>query len=66
MKNNKYKKSLKLINQIQSIRSKNNKNWMDLLRLAIKLDRVSTAKILSEIYKDDQRISKIAKKIYKL
>ena len=66
MQNNKYKKSLKLINQIQSIRSKNNKNWMDLLRLAIKLDRVSTAKILSEIYKDDQRISKIAKKIYKL
>ena len=66
MKNNKYRKSLKLVNQIQKIRSKNNKNWMDLLRLALKLDYKSTAKILSEIYKDDQRISKLAKKIYKL
>jgi len=66
MKNNKYRKSLKLVNQIQKIRSKNNKNWMDLLRLALKLDHKSTAKILSEIYKDDQRISKLAEKIYKL
>ena len=28
----------KIINAIQSARSKNNKNWMDLLRLAFKLD----------------------------
>ena len=66
MKNNKYRKSLKLVNQIQKIRSKNNINWMNLLRLALKLDHKSTSKILSEIYKDDQRISKLAKKIYKL
>ena len=66
MKNNKYRKSLKLINQIQKIRSKNNINWMNLLRLALKLDHKSTSKILSEIYKDDQRISKLAEKIYKL
>ena len=66
MKNNKYRKSLKLVNQIQKIRSKNNKNWMNLLRLALKLDHKSTSKILSEIYKDDQRISKLAKQIYKL
>ena len=66
MKNNKYRKSLKLVNQIQKIRSKNNKNWMNLLRLALKLDHKSTSKILSEIYKDDQIISKLAKKIYKL
>ena len=66
MKNNKYLKSLKLVNKIQKIRSKNNKNWMDLLRLALKLDHKSTSQILSEIYKDDQRISKLAKKIYKL
>jgi hypothetical protein len=66
MKNNKYRKSIKLVNQIQKIRSKNNKNWMNLLRLALKLDYKSTSKILSGIYKDDQRISKLAKKIYKL
>ena len=61
-----YNKSLKLVNQIQKIRSKNNKNWMDLLRLSLKLDHKKTSKILSEIYKSDQRISGIAKKIYKL
>ena len=66
MKNNKYRKSLKLVNQIQKIRSKNNKNWMDLLRLSLKLDHKSTSKILSQIYKDDQKISGLAKKLYSL
>ena len=62
-KNNKIKKSLILIDKIQKIRSKNNKNWMDLLRLSIKLDFKTTSKILNEIVKDDKRISKIAKQI---
>ena len=61
--NNKIKKSLILIDRIQKIRSKNNKNWMDLLRLSIKLDFKTTSKILNEIVKDDKRISKIAKQI---
>ena len=60
------KKGLKFINQIQRIRSKNNKNWMDLLRLSLKLDFNSTSKILKEICKDDKRISNLAQKIYKL
>ena len=60
------KKGLKFINQIQSIRSKNNKNWMDLLRLSLKLDFNSTSKILKEICKDDKRISNLAQKIYRL
>ena len=33
-----FKKSLKLVNQIQKIRTKNNNNWMDLFRLSLKLD----------------------------
>lgn len=57
---------LNYINQIQKIRSNNNKNWMDLLRLSLKLDFKTTSKILKEICKDDRRISSIAKKIYKL
>ena len=60
------KKGLNIVDQIQKIRSKNNKNWMDLLRLSLKLDFNSTSKILKEICKDDKRISKIAHKIYKL
>ena len=63
---NKLKKGLTLINQIQSIRTKNNRNWMDLLRLSLKLDFNSTSRILKEICREDKRISKLAQKIYKL
>ena len=67
MKNkNKIRKGLKIINQIQKIRSKNNRNWMDLLKLSLKLDFKSTSKILKEIVKDDRRISNLAKKISEL
>ena len=59
----KLKKSIKLINQIQKIRSKNNKNWMDIVKLALQLDFNSTTKILNQIYKEDSRIGKITKKI---
>ena len=67
VKNNKnIKNGLKLVSQIQNIRSNNNKNWMDLLRLSLKLDFKTTSKILKEICKDDKRISTLAKKIYDL
>lgn len=59
----KIKKGLKVINQIQKIRSKNNKNWMDLLKLSLKLDFKSTSRILKEIVKDDRKISNLAQKI---
>ena len=62
----KINQGIKLVNQIQSIRSKNNKNWMDLLRLSLKLDFNTTSKILKEICKDDKKISSLAQKIYKL
>ena len=64
--NNKIKKGLSLVNQIRNIRAKNNKNWMDLLRLSLKLDFESTSKILKEICKDDKKISDLARKIYRL
>ena len=62
----KIKKGLKLVNQIQKIRSNNNKNWMDLLRLSLKLDFNTTSKIIKDIVKDGRRIYQLAKKIYKL
>lgn len=55
--------SLKLINKIQKIRSKNNVNWMDILRLAFKFDPKTSSKIMSKIYIDDQKISKLVKKL---
>ena len=60
-----YKKSIKLVNKIQKIRSKNNKNWMDLLKLSLKLAPKATKKIIMEIYKYDQKISLLAKKLFK-
>ena len=61
-----YKKSLKLINKIQNIRKKNNVNWMDILRLAFKHDPKNAAKIMSNVYTDDQRVSSIVKKLVKI
>ena len=65
-KKKKLKKGLKLINDIQKIRSKNNKNWMDVLRLSLELDFNRTAEIIKEINKEDKTISKIANKIFQL
>ena len=66
MKNIKKKQSLKLINQIQKIRSKNNVNWMNILRLAFNHDPKNSSIIMSKIYLDDQKISKLVQKLYKI
>ena len=60
-----YKKSLKLITQIQNIRKKNNVNWMDMLRLAFKHDPKTASKIMANIYTDDQRVSSLVDKLSK-
>jgi len=62
MKNKNY---LAIIDKIESIRKKNNTNWMNLLRLSFKHSPKESAKIMSLIYRDDQRISKLVKKLYK-
>jgi len=62
MKNNKY---LKIIDQIEKIRSKNNVNWMDILRLAFKHDPKGLVKIMRKINYDDKKISKLLNKISK-
>ena len=52
----------KIIDKIENIRKKNNTNWMDLLRVSFKTNPVKTAKIMSKIYSDDIKISKLVKK----
>ena len=59
----KKKNYLKVINQIEKIRSKNNVNWMDILRLAFKLDTENASKIMKKINYDDKRISGLLKKL---
>ena len=54
---------LKIISQIESIRKKNNVNGMNILRIAFKYSPKATAKVMSKIYIDDQRISSLVKKL---
>jgi len=54
---------LKIINQIQNIRKKNNVNWMDILRLSFNKSPNEAKKIFSRIVADDNLINKLAKKL---
>jgi len=53
----------KIINEIAKIRSNNNVNWMDLLKLAFKLDPQQASKIMKKINYDDKKISKLLNKL---
>ena len=61
--NLKLKKYLKAIDQIEKTRSQNNINWMDVLRLAIKHSPEKAIKLIKQINKKDQKISKIFNRI---
>ena len=62
MKSNNY---LKIISKIEKIRSKNNVNWMNILKLAFKLDPKSASKIMKKINYDDKKISSLLSKLAK-
>tara|TARA_B100000963_G_C22338064_1_gene541657 strand:- start:415 stop:615 length:201 start_codon:yes stop_codon:yes gene_type:complete len=57
------KKYLNIVKKIELARSKNNKNWMDLLRLAIKKAPKQAKIILKRINNQDKNISKLLSKI---
>lgn len=59
----KNKKVNKIISKIESTRSKNNINWMDILRIAMKHSPKETQKALKKINNQDQKISKLLSKI---
>lgn len=63
VKKKKSKNYLKIISQIENIRKNNNINWMDILRIAFKYSPKATAKVMSKIYIDDQKISYLVKKL---
>ena len=53
----------KIINKIQKVRSKNNVNWMNLLKLAFKLNPKRASNIMKKINYDDKRIAKLLTKL---
>jgi len=58
-------KYINTINKIENARKKNNKNWMNILKVTFKYATKETAKIMKSIYSDDNKISKLAKKLTK-
>ena len=58
-------KDLEIIDEIEKVRSKNNINWMNILRLAIKHAPEKTKEILSKINEDDSKISNLLKELSK-
>lgn len=55
----------KIIDQIEKIRSKNNVNWMNILRLSFELDPNRAIKIMKKINYDDKKISNLLNKLQK-
>lgn len=60
------KKYLQIINKIQKIRSKNNVNWMNLLKLAFDVAPERAARIMKKINYDDKKISELLNKLNKV
>jgi hypothetical protein len=65
MKLKKKNNKIEIIDQIEKVRKKNNKNWMDILRIAFKYAPNQASRVLSEIYKEDKRLNMLAKKLTK-
>lgn len=55
----KIKKYLKIINQIEKVRTKNNVNWMNILRIAFQKDPEAAKKCFRKINTQDQQISRL-------
>lgn len=53
----------KIINKIQQVRSKNNVNWMNLLRLAFDSAPEKASKVVKQININDKKISNLLKKL---
>ncbi len=52
-----------LIDEMQEIRRKNNINWMDLVRLAFKLDPVRAKSIIVKVVENDESVNNILRKL---
>ena len=57
------KTKLDLIDRLEEIRTKNNKNWMDLVRLAYKYAPLESAKIMIRIVQNDEKITTVMKEL---
>ena len=54
---------MKLIDDMENIRKKNNTNWMDIVRLAMRLDPVETKKLIAQIVEHDRKIANVLEEL---
>jgi Na+/serine symporter len=54
---------LSIIDEIEKVRTVNNVNWMDVLRIAFKHSPDETKKLLKKINEEDKKISVLFKKL---
>ena len=54
---------LRIISRIEKVRSQNNINWMDLLRIAFRADPANAKKCMRRINAQDRKIAKLLKQL---
>jgi hypothetical protein len=62
-KNKKIENYLKIIDAIEKVRTRNNVNWMDILRLSIRHAPDDAIDLLKKVNNEDERISELFKKL---
>ena len=65
MRNKQIEQYLKIIDEIEKVRTRNNVNWMDILRLAFTHAPEEAKKLMKKIDHQDNRISELVKKLSK-
>ena len=63
MKKKQAKKYLKIIDQIEKVRTKNNVNWMNILRIAFQKDPDAAKKSFRRINAQDKKISALVARL---
>ena len=56
---------LKIIDEVEKVRTRNNVNWMDVLRLAFTHAPEDAKKFMKKIYEEDNRIIELFKQLSK-
>ena len=54
---------LEIIDEVEQVRTKNNVNWMDILRLAFKHAPKEARKLMGKVNEHDGRISTLLKEL---
>ena len=62
-KNKQIEYYLDIIDKIEMVRTKNNVNWMDVLRMAFKSSPEEAKKLMKKINSEDKKISELFNKL---